>query len=309
MPRPGETHEEMIARLREEQIAKLKADRAKFMKEQEEKQEAELKAKREAEEARLEALRKPVARVWRVARMLMWDAPYTFDELRPAGFWINEQREDGGWTAHGDYVLPHVREAFLFGDGPANVEVVYPGMLSRPYTSEAVERDPEDHPVLIGGVRFYCTEVDKGEDHVNRWRRVLSALGVQNEPPVSPLDPPMTVREIEDLINDSDNETVSRLKEVLPAVRRLQYLHGPVTDQEIEEVKIEVDVDKALDQVEKLDERLKESTRSDKIKDSVKSFEGKRTKDGRPYVRPLRKQAEMPDITTKERDEAYREVK
>ena len=39
--------------------------------------------------------------------------------------------------------------------------------------------------------------------------------------------------------------------------------------------------------------------------DACEDFAGRRCKDGRPYVRPLRKQAEMPDISTIERDEAY----
>ena len=47
-------------------------------------------------------------------------------------------------------------------------------------------------------------------------------------------------------------------------------------------------------------------SRMDRIVAAVKSYSGRRTRDGRPWVRPLRKHAGMPDITTGERNKAHR---
>ena len=49
-----------------------------------------------------------------------------------------------------------------------------------------------------------------------------------------------------------------------------------------------------------------EPSRMDMIIAATRSYTGRRTRDGRPYVRYLRKHANMPDITTDERDEAYK---
>lgn len=56
------------------------------------------------------------------------------------------------------------------------------------------------------------------------------------------------------------------------------------------------------------DVKVKEPTRMDKIVSAIQTYTGRRTKDGRPWVRYLRKHADMPDITTKERDEAYKKA-
>ena len=48
-------------------------------------------------------------------------------------------------------------------------------------------------------------------------------------------------------------------------------------------------------------------SRMDLIVAAVRTFTGRRTRDGRPYVRDLRKHADrIPNITTAERDEAYK---
>ena len=52
-----------------------------------------------------------------------------------------------------------------------------------------------------------------------------------------------------------------------------------------------------------------EPTRMDLIVEASKTFTGRRTRDGRPYVRHLRKHARMPDITTSERNEAHERIK
>ena len=49
-------------------------------------------------------------------------------------------------------------------------------------------------------------------------------------------------------------------------------------------------------------------TRKDLILAATITFSGRRTRDGRPYVRNLRRHATMPDITTTERDEAHRKT-
>ena len=49
-----------------------------------------------------------------------------------------------------------------------------------------------------------------------------------------------------------------------------------------------------------------EPSRMDLIVASIKTFTGRRTRDGRPYVRDLRKHAGMPDITTSERNKAHK---
>ena len=51
-------------------------------------------------------------------------------------------------------------------------------------------------------------------------------------------------------------------------------------------------------------------TREDKIDTATRNYEGKRTKrEGKPYVRSLRKRANMPDITTQERDESHQRMR
>ena len=147
------------------------------------------KAKEEAERARVKALRRAPTSVRLDGRTIRWEPPDTASDLPPAGYWVSEEYK-GSWTKHGDYVLPHVRSAVLFGDGPAYVETWYHGMA-------------------LG--EMYCSEI------------------VRNP--------------------------ANRLDQIILA---------------------------------------------------VKTYTGRRTRDGRPWVRYLRRHAGMPDITTDERDEAHK---
>lgn len=49
-------------------------------------------------------------------------------------------------------------------------------------------------------------------------------------------------------------------------------------------------------------------TRLQRIMNAIKTFTGRRTRRGRPYVRDLRDHADMPKITTKERNQAHRNL-
>ena len=49
----------------------------------------------------------------------------------------------------------------------------------------------------------------------------------------------------------------------------------------------------------------KPATRMERIVAAMRSFSGRRTRDGRPYVRDLRRHAGMPDITIAERNQAH----
>ena len=162
-------------------------------------------AKIEAERARIQALRRPPQNV-RLHSIfggrkgkVTWEPPETAGQLPPAGYWISEQR-NGEWTKHGDFVLPHIREAILYGTGPANVETWYHQLSSREgYSARAV-------PVE----------------------------GERQAEPDCPKD---------------------RLRDIVIA---------------------------------------------------TKTYRGRRTRDGRPWLRPLRRHAGIPDITSPERDEAHR---
>ena len=153
--------QETLDRLREEQIARLKAERAEFLRLQEEEQQKQLaerrKAEREEQEA-VEALQRPVARIWRIGRTVLVGAARnrrSTCSLPATGF---PKSYKGEWTVHGDYLPPEAREGWLFGDGPCRVEVVYPGYLSRGKPSPIVEQVPGELPALVGAVRSYCTE-------------------------------------------------------------------------------------------------------------------------------------------------------
>ena len=84
----------------------------------------EHEAKKEREIERIKSLRRPPTNVRLEGRVVRWEPPETADELPPAGYWVSEFY-NGSWTKHGDYVLPEVRSATLFGDGPASVETWY----------------------------------------------------------------------------------------------------------------------------------------------------------------------------------------
>ena len=99
---------------------------------------AEVERERAAEEARVKALRRPPRNARLEGRTLRWEEPETAGELAPAGYWVSEER-NGEWTKHGDYLLPHHREAVLFGEGPAYVETWYHNMaLGEMYRSPVV---------------------------------------------------------------------------------------------------------------------------------------------------------------------------
>lgn len=287
--------QETLDRLRREQIARLKAQRAEWLRQQEEKHQqilADQRAAKEAARAEMEKLHKPCARVWRIGRTVLWEPPETADQLKPAGYWLEEQLPDGTWTAHGDYLPADLREGRLFGDGPCRVEVVYPGYLSRGKYSPVIEESPGEHRFAISRVRYYCTNLNQGQEYVNRWRRVLAAFGVVNgkkghasRPLVWPLDPPMTVEEAEGYLNTERQQIGGQQRDpwamVLPILKRLSGWLPPMAEEK------------------------KTPPRMAQIMDACEDFVGRRCKDGRPYVRPLRKQAEIPDISTVERDEAY----
>ena len=60
-----------------------------------------------------------------------------------------------------------------------------------------------------------------------------------------------------------------------------------------------------------VDQPIRAIPREERIEAAVRDYEGPRTlgfPPGRPYLRPLRKRAKMPDITGKERDAAARTV-
>ena len=120
-----------------------------------------------------------------------WEPPETAGELKPAGYWVSEER-NGEWTAHGDYVLPHIRSAVLFGTGPARVETWYHQMaLEESYPASAVPvvdtpavptdlpSDPNPHADLIETVRGYLTAKGRPPGYYDRWRRVLAGLGAE----------------------------------------------------------------------------------------------------------------------------------
>ena len=158
--------------------------------------------RREREHARIKALRRPPARVWRVGYTVLWEPPETLRELRPLGYWLSEQRH-GQWTAHGDYLPEPAREGRTFGLGPVRVEVKYDQQaLGEVYVSPSVSHHHSDDPVLISRIRFYASETHKGRAHCDRWRRVLAAFGVREakvgwagRPPVGPLEPAITLAE------------------------------------------------------------------------------------------------------------------
>ena len=52
-----------------------------------------------------------------------------------------------------------------------------------------------------------------------------------------------------------------------------------------------------------------EQSRWQRVLEAVKGFTGRRTESGKPWVRPLRKQSGIRDITIKERDKAHEETK
>ena len=187
-------------------------NRARLKREEQERLE-EARREKEREYQRIKALRRPPTNVrleltpnGRVGKII-WEPPETADELPPAGYWVSEER-NGEWTAHGDYVLPHVRSATLFGTGPARVETWYHQMaLGESYPSPVVTaQKPEPEPVktepalgaekpqanaaLIETLRGYLAE-ERGRPPIyyERWTRALAGLGAAEH------DDPMTAAE------------------------------------------------------------------------------------------------------------------
>ena len=74
----------------------------------------------------------------------------TVAELEPAGYWVSEER-NGEWTKHGDYLLPHIRSATLFGTGPAYVET-WMNAGGREVLAE-LQKAPTSADILAGVVR------------------------------------------------------------------------------------------------------------------------------------------------------------
>ena len=195
-----------------------------------ERKEKARQAKLYLERARIKALRRPPARVWRIGQTLFWEPPETEGQLKPAGYWVSEQR-NGHWTNHGDYVLPDVFESQLFGTGPARVEAYYNDTaLGEAYHSPAVEIAEGEHRFLVGAVKWYVTEKTRQGRAVGveRWRRVLAAFGVGEKyydlrrgtvrNGQLPLDPAMSADEAQGYADLG----WSRWKPVALALRRLE---------------------------------------------------------------------------------------
>lgn len=186
-----------------EYLQRLRAWKARFMREQDAAMRERSAARglsKEQRRAKEKALRQPPARVWRIGRTLLWEAPSTADQLKPIGYWVCEQLEGGQWTSHADRTRPEARDAYLYGDGPARVETVYHQQaLGERYYSDAVS--PGDEPWwLVHRVRSYASEKGRPAVYYERWRRTLAAFGVVNGKRlrgrmVTPLDPPMTAAE------------------------------------------------------------------------------------------------------------------
>ena len=281
--------------------------------------EEDARAAREAKErewARVKALRRPPAKVWRIGQTILWSPPETFDQLKPAGYWISEER-NGSWTAHGDYVLTDVLESQLYGTGQASVQVYYHDTaLGEVYSSPAVPYVEGEHRYLVGAVRHYIQEkTEQGRtDSANRWRRVLAAFGagygkwydlrrgmMDNE--VFPLDPPMTATEAQSYADKGWERWI-------PVAMVLWRLEGgrpapetkPVVEPEpVQEPVVQPEPTPAV--------KPEPPSRMDLIVAAVRTFTGRRTRrTNKPYVRDLRKHSGIPDITSAERDEAHRRV-
>ena len=259
-------------------------------------------AAEEAERAAREALRLPPARVWRVGQTALWRPPETVDQWRPLGYWIIE-----GDSWHGDYVPHDVFESQCFGTGPVKVQAVYEDMghFQGSISPPAHYAEGED-PYLIGTARHYASQTDMGEAHVEHWRRVLAAFGVTGgrwydlrrgvqDSDVQPLDPPMTAAEAQAFLDRG----WGTWEPVVPVLRRLEANSETAPDNKKETGAAQDDISHA-DDFDCPKERLRD------IVLYTKTYRGRRTKDGRPWVRALRKHADMPDITTEERDEAHR---
>lgn len=100
----------------------------------------------------------------------------------------------------------------------------------------------------------------------------------------------------------SENHRYTRTLEI-PKGRKVEIVIAGVTKHGDGEIRIPIDVPESLCEPAGDDEA---PSRMDRIVAAARSYTGRRTRDGRPWVRYLRRHANMPDITTKERDEAHR---
>ena len=239
------------------------------------------KAKRDMEERkRTLALRKPPLKVWRIGQTVFWEAPDTFDQARPEGFWISEVR-NGEWTAHGDYVSPDKRHSRLFSNGACTVETKYPQQaLGEAYYSGAVQADPTDNPFLVSKVGFAATK-ERNNAFGELCRRALYTFGM-------------------------------RTPEVFWAGHDAVQPHGPILTAAEAEDSSEFPMQQVANVLWRMEGGTPEEnlfTREDQIDKATRTFDGRRTlRKKMPYVRDLRKHAEMPDITRKERNESHKRV-
>ena len=142
-------------------------------KRQDEMREAEERKERERE--RIKALRRPPQNVRLVGRTVHFDPPETADQLEFAGFWVSEYR-NGEWTVHGDYVLPHVRKATLFGNGPCYVETWYHQMaLGEMYRSDIVKAESPETGRDAEGKTEEAPPSASRSKNPTRWQRIVSA--------------------------------------------------------------------------------------------------------------------------------------
>ena len=101
---------------------RLDAQREEAIRLAKEKKEQEFQARRK--------LRRAPAKVWLEhsyngrLTTVHWEQTSTSTQLEPTGYWVHEEYK-GSWTKHGDFVLPDVRSATLYGNGPAAVEAYY----------------------------------------------------------------------------------------------------------------------------------------------------------------------------------------
>ena len=113
------------------------------------------KERKEAAFQEKRKLRRAPARVWLEhsyngrLTTIHWEQTSTSSELQPTGYWVHEEYK-GNWTKHGDFVLPDVRSATLYGNGPAAVEAYYANLsgLGEAFIRHAEElvKQPEREP-------------------------------------------------------------------------------------------------------------------------------------------------------------------
>lgn len=100
---------------------------------------ARIKARKEAERARIKALRQPPAKVWRDGNYIRWEPPTTFRQLKPEGFWLWSQMDNGEWTQHHPLIRPERRKVPFPSQRAAKIVTKYPQeALGECYPSEEI---------------------------------------------------------------------------------------------------------------------------------------------------------------------------